>query len=140
MVKKCLSLKELRLLVVDDDVDTRKILAILFKLEGAKIITVASAAEALKVMLYFQPDVLICDICLPNEDGYSLLKKVRTLSQEQRRPQIPAIAMTAFVNEEHRAHALLTGFQRHLYKPIDLKLLVHVVANLTNSVSNCNFN
>ncbi|MFN6539720.1 MAG: response regulator [Nostoc sp. EkiNYC01] len=132
-------MKELRLLVIDDDPDTRKILAILFKLEGAKIITVASAAEALEVMLYFQPDVLICDICLPNEDGYSLLKKVRTLSREQRRPQIPAIAMTAFVDEEDRAYALLTGFQSHLYKPIDLKLLVHVVANLTKLDSNCSY-
>ncbi|MBW4676290.1 MAG: response regulator [Desmonostoc geniculatum HA4340-LM1] len=137
MPSKPLSVNNLRLLVVDDDPDTRRILAILFKLEGAKIITVASAAEALEVMLYFQPDVFICDICLPNEDGYSLLKKVRTLSQEQRRPQIPAIAMTAFVDEEHHAHAFLTGFQSHLYKPIDLKLLVDVVANLTKSTSNC---
>ncbi|MDZ8238178.1 MAG: response regulator [Nostoc sp. ChiQUE01a] len=130
MPKKSISLKELRLLIVDDDPDTRKILAILFKLEGAEVIAVGSALEALEAMLYFKPDILICDICLPGEDGYSLLEKVRTLNKQQTQPEIPAIALTAFVHEEDRTYALLAGFQGHLYKPIDLKELVSVVTNL----------
>jgi two-component system, OmpR family, response regulator len=132
------SLKGLRLLVVDDDFNTRKILGILFKLEGAEIITVASVAEALAVMSYFQPDILLFDICLPGEDGYSLLEKVRKLHKQKSQPEIPAIAMTAFVDEKERLYAFLAGFQRHLYKPIDLKELVSMVANLTTLSSNYN--
>ncbi len=130
MPKPSISLKELRLLVVDDDPDTRKILATLFKLEGAEAMTVGSAPEAMEAMLYFKPDILICDICLPGEDGYSLLEKIRKLSKQQIQPEIPAIALTAFVHEEDRIYALLAGFQSHVYKPIDLNKLVSVVTNL----------
>jgi two-component system, OmpR family, response regulator len=129
MPKKSISLKKLRLLVVDDDADTRKILATLFKLEGAEVIVAASAPEALEAMLHFQPDILICDICLPGEDGYSLLEKIRKLSKQQTQPEIPAIALTAFVQKDHD-HALLADFQSYIYKPIDLKKLVILVSNL----------
>jgi two-component system, OmpR family, response regulator len=132
------SLKGLRLLVVDDDFNTRKILGILFKLEGAEIIAVASVAEALTVMSYFQPDILIFDICLPGENGYALLEKVRKLNQQKSKPEIPAIAMTAFVDEKERVYAFSAGFQRHLYKPIDLKELISMVADLTTLTSNSN--
>ncbi|BAY80189.1 response regulator receiver protein (plasmid) [Nostoc linckia NIES-25] len=130
MPNKSISLKQLRLLVVDDDPDTRKILTILFKLEGAEVIAAACASEALEAMLYFKPDILICDICLPGEDGYSLLEKIRTLNKQQTEREIPAIALTAFVHEEDRIYGLLTGFHSYLYKPIDLKELVFLVSNL----------
>ncbi|WP_445633013.1 Response regulatory domain-containing protein [Nostoc sp. DSM 114161] len=138
MLKKSICLKELRLLVVDDDPDTRKILATLFKLEGSEVMTVASAPEALEAMLHFKPNILICDICLPGEDGYSLLEKIRMLNKEQTQPEIPAIALTAFVHEEDRTYALLAGFQSYLYKPVDLKELVFLVSNLIEPGSNCN--
>ncbi|MDZ8104797.1 MAG: response regulator [Nostoc sp. DedQUE12a] len=138
MLKKSISLKEVRLLVVDDDPDTRKILTTLFKLEGAKVIAAACASEALEAMLDFKPDILICDICLPGEDGYSLLAKIRTLNKQQTQREIPAIALTAFIHEEDRAYGLLTGFQSYLYKPIDLKELVLLINNLIEQTSNCN--
>jgi len=137
MPKKSISLKELRLLVVDDDPDTRTILTTLFKLEGAEVIAVACASEALQVMLDFQPDILIFDICLPGEDGYSLLEKIRTLNKQQIQREIPAIALTAFVHEQYRIYGLLAGFQSYLYKPIDLNELVFLVSNLIE-VSNIN--
>ncbi|MDF5706714.1 MAG: response regulator [Nostoc sp. S4] len=140
MAKKSLSLKGLRLLVVDDDPDTRKILAILFKLEGAEVIAVASAPEALEAVSSLQPDILICDICLPGEDGYSLLEKVRKVNKQQTHPEIPAIAMTAFVDEQDSTSALLAGFQTHIYKPIDLKELVCVVTHLIDTSSNLSSN
>ncbi|RCJ23014.1 hypothetical protein A6S26_00140 [Nostoc sp. ATCC 43529] len=130
MPKKSISLKELRLLVVDHDPDTRKILTTLFKLEGAEVIAAACASEALEVMLNYKPDILICDICLPGEDGYSLLEKIRTLNKQQIQQEIPAIALTAFVHEQYRIYGLLAGFQSYLYKPIDLKKLVFLVSNL----------
>ncbi|MFN6561448.1 MAG: response regulator [Nostoc sp. ChiSLP01] len=138
MDKKSVSLKELRLLVVDDDPDTRKILDTLFKLEGSEVMAVASAPEALEAMLYFKPNILICDICLPGEDGYSLLEKIRMLNKQQTQPEIPAIALTAFVHEEDRTYALLAGFQKYVYKPIDLKELVFLVSNLIEPKSNYN--
>lgn len=137
MPKKSISIKQLRLLVVDDDADTRKILTTLFKLEGAEVIAAACASEALEAMLDFQPDILICDICMPDEDGYSLLEKIRILNKQQTQREIPAIALTAFVHEEDRNYGLLTGFQSYLYKPIDLKELVFLVSNLVE-VSNIN--
>lgn len=137
MPKKSISLKQLRLLVVDDDPDTRKILTTLFKLEGAEVIAAACASEALEAMLDFQPDILICDICMPDEDGYSLLEKIRILNKQQTQREIPAIALTAFVHEEDRSYGLFTGFQSYLYKPIDLKELVLLVSNLIE-VSNNN--
>ena len=119
----------LRLLVVDDDPDTRELLTILFSGEGAEIIAAASVVEALEALSCFQPDMLISDISLPDEDGYSLLQKVRKLDASQR-GQIPAIALTAHVMDEDRARALSAGFDRHLSKPTDLDELTSVVKSL----------
>ncbi|MCG6136424.1 MAG: response regulator [Nostoc sp. LLA-1] len=127
-----LSVNGLHLLVVDDDTDTRKILTILFELEGAKVIAVASASEALKVISHFKPDILISDICLPDEDGYSLLPKIRNLVAAPGKC-MPAIALTGSAKEEDRTYALSAGFQKHLCKPINLDELVYEVANLARS-------
>lgn len=123
------NLEGLRLLVVDDDPDARELLTILFSGDGAEIITAASALEALEALSRFQPDMLISDISLPDEDGYSLLQKVRKLDASQG-GQIPAIALTAYAMEEDRIRALSAGFDRHLSKPIDLEELTSVVKSL----------
>ncbi|KZL51118.1 MULTISPECIES: response regulator [Cyanophyceae] len=129
MYTQSTAVKGLRLLVVDDDADTRQILNILFELEGAKVIAVASASEALEVISQFKPDILISDISLPDESGYSLLPKVRGLMAAQGK-QIPAIALTGYAREEDRIYAFASGFQTHLCKPINLDELVSEVASL----------
>ncbi|TAF08633.1 MAG: response regulator [Nostocales cyanobacterium] len=132
MFSPSICLDNLRLLVVDDDSDSRQILTLLFEFEGAKIICAASALEALEVISHFQPDILITDICLPDEDGYWLLTKVKNLPALKGR-YVPAIALTGMASEEDREYSLRAGFQKHLSKPIDLNELVSVVANLAES-------
>lgn len=129
MSDESMSFKGLRLLVVDDDLDTRMLLTFLFELDGAEILTAASAAEALEIMSFFKPDILISDICLPDEDGYSLLVKVRNLEAKRGR-KIPAIALTASAYDEDRKRASLAGYDIYRCKPIDLDELASVVASL----------
>ncbi|WP_335109492.1 response regulator [Nostoc sp.] len=127
-----MSFTGLRLLVVDDDADTRTLLTFLFELDGAEVITAASAEEALKIMSFFKPDILISDICLPDEDGYSLLLKVRNLEAKRGR-KIPAIALTASAFAEDQKRALLAGYDRYQCKPIDIDKFASIVASLRNS-------
>lgn len=129
MYTKPISVDGLHLLVVDDDPDTRQILTILFELEGAEIKAVGSASEALEVMTYFKPDILISDIYLPDEFGFSLLSKVRNM-RIRKEEWIPAIALTGAIGDQDRACALASGFQMILYKPIMLDELVSAVASL----------
>ena len=124
-----MSLNGLRLLVVDDDPDTRELLTIFFQYDGADIVTVASASEALEAISRVEPDILISDICLPDEDGYSLLLKVRNIKTEQG-GEIPAIALTGCVRKDERVRALSAGFRKHLSKPVDLDELTSVVTRL----------
>lgn len=125
-----MSFKGLRLLVVDDDSDTRTLLTFWFELDGAEVITVASAGDALEKMSFFKPDILISDIYLPDENGCSLLIKVRNLEAKRGR-KIPAIAMTASALDEDRNWALLAGYDIYRCKPIDLDELASTVASLT---------
>lgn len=129
MSNESMSFKGLRLLVVDDDPDTRTLLTFLFELEGAEIITAASADDALKIISFFKPDILISDLYLPDEDGCSLLLKVRNLETKRGR-NIPAIALTASAIDEDRNRALLAGYNIYRCKPIDLDELVSLVASL----------
>ncbi|OUL23848.1 response regulator [Nostoc sp. T09] len=129
MFNKPISFKGLRLLVVDDDLDTRKLLTILFELDGAEVIAATSASEALEIISCFQPDVLISDICLPDEDGYSLLRKIKKLDLEQARTT-PAIALSAYIMDEDRKYALSAGYQKYLHKPINLDELAKAVSDL----------
>ncbi|MEH1873259.1 response regulator [Nostoc sp.] len=130
MSNQSMSFKGLRLLVVDDDADTRTLLTFLFEIDGAEIITAASASDALEIMSFFKPDILISDIYLPDENGYSLLTKIRKLEAKRGR-NIPAIAMTASAFDEDRNRALLAGYDIYRCKPIDLEELAATVASLT---------
>ncbi|MDF5735675.1 MULTISPECIES: response regulator [unclassified Nostoc] len=129
MSNQSISFKGLRLLVVDDDPDTRTLLTFLFELDGAEIVTAALAGEALEIMSSFKPDILISDIYLPDEDGYSLLLKARNLEAKRGR-KIPAIALTASALDEDRKRASLAGYDIYRCKPVDLDELASVVANL----------
>lgn len=123
-----MSLKNLRLLIVDDDADTRNLLTVLFELEEAEIIATASVKEALDAISPVKPDVLITDIYLPDEDGYSLLSKIKNI--EAIVGEIPAIALTASPRKEDALKALALGFRKYLCKPVDLEELMSVVANI----------
>lgn len=129
MLNKSLSLDGLRLLVVDDDPDTICLLTLLFESEGAELIAANSASEALQALKYFKADVLISDIKLPEEDGYTLIAKIRSLDAE-RGGNIPAIAMSGYVTEEDSALALSAGYHAHLRKPVYLDELIEVVTTL----------
>ncbi|MBE8991251.1 response regulator [Nostoc sp. LEGE 12450] len=129
MSNQSMSFKGLRLLVVDDDPDTRTLLTFLFELDGAEIITAASAGAAIEIMSFFKPDILISDIYLPDENGCSLLIKLRNLEAKRGR-KIPAIALTASAFDEDRNRALLAGYDIYRCKPIDLDDLSSTVASL----------
>jgi PAS domain S-box-containing protein len=119
----------LRVLVVDDDVDSCEIIGLALKRCGVETRLASSAAEALEVLERWLPDLLVSDIGMPDEDGYTLLQKVRALAPE-REGQLPAIALTAYATEADRARVLAAGFQLHLVKPVELRELAEAVASL----------
>lgn len=124
-----LRLDGVRVLVVDDEEDARQLLSAVLERCGAATIVAASAQEALQVMEQFKPDVLISDIAMPYEDGYALIRRVRTL-EGRSGTRLPAAALTAYARSEDRAAALLAGFQTHLSKPVEPVELIAVVASL----------
>lgn len=123
-------LKGLRVLVVDDDADTLELNAIILEQYGAQVITAASVSAAIVVITQFKLDILVSDIAMPEEDGYSLIRKVRTLEAEQG-GFLPAIALTAYARDTERILALDAGFQMHVKKPVDPIELVTIVGKLT---------
>jgi PAS domain S-box-containing protein len=123
------SLEGLKVLVVDDEADTRELIREVLKECGSEVITSGSVEEALIALEQHKPDILISDLGMPDEDGYSLISKIRALPSE-RGGQIPAAALTAYARAEDRMRVLRSGFQFHLPKPVDSAELVTVVASL----------
>jgi CheY-like chemotaxis protein len=119
----------LRVLVVDDEEDARDLLATVLGNAGADVITAASAAEVLPLIERERPDVLISDVEMPGEDGYSLIRRVRALPGE-RGGDTPAVALTAYAAAEDMLRALRAGFQLHIAKPVSPRDLVAVAAGL----------
>ncbi|MCC5638408.1 response regulator [Nostoc sp. CHAB 5844] len=128
-----LPLAGLNVLVVDDDDDSRFYVTTVLEGDGANVVAVASAAVALEALIKLQPDVVVCDIAMPEEDGYTLMRKVRSLKPDQG-GRTPAIALTAYGDSEDRVRALEAGFQTHVAKPVDPTELVDIVTKL---VANC---
>ncbi|MBD1929421.1 PAS domain-containing protein [Trichocoleus sp. FACHB-90] len=124
-----LPLQGVRILVVDDEADTREFLTFALEEYGAETMVAASAAEALKALELYHPDVLLSDIGMPEEDGYSLIRKVRSLSLE-RGGSIKAVALTAYAREEDQERAISAGFQMHVAKPVEPAELVAAVSSL----------
>jgi signal transduction histidine kinase/CheY-like chemotaxis protein len=123
------SLKGLSVLVVDDDEEGRLIVATQLEAHHAGVFTASSAAQAFDVLQREHVDVLLADIAMPGEDGYTLIRRVRAMHSPDL-ASIPAAALTAFARNEDRLQALRAGFQSHLAKPIDADLLVATVARL----------
>ena len=118
-----------RLLVVDDDTDTRELLSMILQEAGADVTTAGSANEGLAAFERQRPDVLVSDIGMPDGDGYSFIRKVRLMEGDSA-TKIPAVALTAFARAEDRGEALGSGFQAHLPKPIEPGELTALIARL----------
>ena len=123
------SLEGVCVLVVDDDEQSRLVVAAHLEAYHAEVITAPSAAKALDVLAREHVDVLLADIAMPGEDGYSLIRKLRSM-ESPGIASIPAAALTAFARNEDRQQALQAGFQLHLAKPVDAHTLVSAVATL----------
>jgi signal transduction histidine kinase/CheY-like chemotaxis protein len=123
------SLDGVSVLLVDDDQDTLNMLVIILTEYGATLQTAATAVEALEALRRYEPDLLISDLAMPGEDGYSLISKVRALEAEGSK-QIPALALTAYVRVEDRARALSAGFNMFVPKPVEPAELITSILSL----------
>jgi signal transduction histidine kinase/CheY-like chemotaxis protein len=121
-----------RVLVVDDDGDTRDFLAALLEQHGAQATTAPSVREAIDVLQHLTPDVLLSDIGMPGADGYTLIREARALGSH-RGFRFPAIAITAHTRLEDREQALAAGYHLHLAKPIDPAALIDAIALLMDA-------
>ena len=121
-------LEGVKILVVDDEPDARFLLTTILEQCGALVKTSESVASALALLKEFKPDILVSDIGMPEEDGYSLIKKVR--AEEAGRKRLPAVALTAFARVEDRLRALSAGYNMHVPKPVEPAELTTVIASL----------
>jgi CheY-like chemotaxis protein len=122
-------LDDLQVLLVDDEPTANEALQALLESCGAEVRTASSAAQALRTLDVWKPDVVISDIAMPEEDGYVLIRKIRARSPEQG-GDIPAVALTAYAKIEDRVRILAAGYQMYLSKPADPSELIAVVASL----------
>jgi CheY-like chemotaxis protein len=119
-------LKSIKVVAVDDNADSRALLKVILKLSSAdEAAVVSSGREALRAIKNVHPDVLICDLAMPEMDGYELLENVRRLEPEL--GCVSAIAFTAAAGNEDRAATKRAGFQAHLVKPVDPNELVTTI-------------
>ncbi|MHA3772486.1 PAS domain S-box protein [Verrucomicrobiota bacterium sgz303538] len=125
----CLKLDGVRVLAVDDEPDARALVKRLLENCHAVVRTAGSAREALKLFKEEQPDVLISDIGMPEEDGYALIRRIRALGPEHG-GNVPALALTAYARAEDRMKAIRAGFQMHVPKPVEGAELLTMVASL----------
>jgi CheY-like chemotaxis protein/two-component sensor histidine kinase len=125
------NLQGLNILIVDDDHDGRYMMETLLSMYGAETLTAASVAEAFLKIETKTPDLVISDIEMPGEDGFSLIKKLTAFNENQKR-KIPAVALTGHAGQEEKLKVLKAGFQVHLAKPIEPEELLVVIANLAN--------
>jgi PAS domain S-box-containing protein len=129
------TLAGIRALIVDDEEDARELVKTVLAQYGSDVVAACSAAEAFALMttaLYGKrPDVIVCDLGMPEEDGYGLLRRVRNWEREQK-VYTPAVALTAYGRSEDRMRALMAGFQTHVAKPVEPSELAIVVASVVN--------
>lgn len=128
------SLVDVRVLLVDDDPDTLQILSVMLEESKVNVQTASSVSEALEVLEWYEPDVLVSDLAMPGEDGYSLIGKLRAM--EGGREQTPAVALTSYVRVEDRARALSAGFNMFVPKPVEPTDLITAIANLVEEPAN----
>jgi CheY-like chemotaxis protein len=123
----------LRVIVVDNDRDSRELLTSVLNIYGVETIAVSCVRDLFEIMQYIHPNLLISEILLPGEDGYTLIHRLKTFEAEHH-VQIPAIALTVCATKEDRTHVLAAGFCEHLTKPLDIDTLVETVAEIADSL------
>src|SRR5688572_16121533 len=128
------SLDGLRVLLVDDEEEAREIISTVIGRTGAEVKTCISASEALIFLTEWRPDVILSDIAMPEEDGYTFIGKVRSLPRDKG-GETPAAALSAYARDEDRLQALAAGYQMHIAKPIGASQLVTMVAKLAGRES-----
>jgi PAS domain S-box-containing protein len=126
--RPCVSLRGVRVLLVEDDPDARALVKRVLSECHAEVTTAASAAEALDLLRADRPDVLVSDIGMPGQDGYELIRQFRAMGNGAR--DVPAVALTAYAGAEDRERAILAGYQVHVAKPVEPAELVATVAKL----------
>jgi CheY-like chemotaxis protein len=125
----CVEIEGVRILVVDDELDARDLIKRLLEDCKAIVATASSSQEAFDQLRADRPDVLVSDIGMPNEDGYSLIRRVRSLLPQDG-GDTPAIALTAYARPEDRMKAVLAGFEQHVVKPVEPAELITMIASL----------
>ena len=118
--------QRLHVLIAEDDADSAAAVTAILKLHGCETRTAPTAAECLRITGEWPTEVLICDVGLPDDDGYGLLRRLRALPEGER---VPAIALTAYARPEDRAKALAAGFRAHLSKPLDPESLLRELSS-----------
>ncbi|BDA70053.1 hypothetical protein CAL7716_042190 [Calothrix sp. PCC 7716] len=126
-----LDLNGVRVLVVDDQADNLNIIIYILEEHGASVYSATSVPDAFSSLVAHPPDIVVSDIGMPEEDGYELIRQIRSLPAKQG-GQIPAIAITAYASEYDRQRALEMGFQTHIPKPVEPDNLLHAIYNLVN--------
>lgn len=124
-----LSLEDVRVLLIDDDVDTLQFLALMLTESKAQVHTCTTVSEGLAALEWFNADVVVSDLAMPGEDGYTLISKLRNSGLES--SQVPAVALTSYVRVEDRTRALSAGFNMFVAKPVQPDELVAAIANLS---------
>ncbi len=127
------SLDGVRILLVDDLAEARELITFALVNKGAEVRTADSATEGLSVLGEWRPDVILSDIAMPSEDGYSFIRKVRKLS-EAKGGKIPAAALTAYVGSKERLKSIEAGYQAYITKPVEWSELVMIVASLAGKL------
>lgn len=126
------SIKDIHVLVIDDSVDSLILTKILLQRFGAVVTTANSSAMALELLKNLHPDVIVCDIGMPEEDGYTFLKKYHEFEAKNNHRPIPATALTAYTRDEEKQQAFQVGFQSHLAKPVEENALVKTIFKLSH--------
>ena len=128
------TLQDVTIVVVDDNADARGFIDQVLKQHEAEVISVETGAEAIQAVLQHHPDVVLCDLMMPEMDGYAVLRQIRTLDDETVK-NVPVIALTALAGAENRFKTQQAGFQIHLDKPIDPPQLIETIQRLIKGLS-----
>jgi len=126
------TLRDMKILVVEDDEDSRDMLATILSCHGAEVFTAENVESGFTSFTSNRPDILISDVGLPEQDGYDLIRKIRALPVAQG-GDVPAIALTGYVSVQDQTQALSAGYHEHLPKPVDTDRLIGLLLNLKNA-------